>query len=166
MQRYAWTYFILLGILFAVETLPAIQDFTVGTWTQFLADLSGNLMQIFDSSVVVEGSNLKNRETGFAVSIKAGCNGVEAAMILAAAILAYPSGWAKKGLGMVVGVIAIQCLNLLRIISLFYLGEWNQELLNVAHLYVWPGLIILDALIIFLVWLHWQKPVDPMAGLL
>ena len=87
-------------------------------------------------------------------------------MILAAAILAYPSGWSKKGLGMVVGVIAIQCLNLLRIISLFYLGEWNQELLNVAHLYVWPGLIILDALIIFLVWLHWQKPVDPMAGLL
>ena len=154
MKRYAWTYFILLGILFAVETLPSIQVFTVGAWTQFLADLSGNLMQIFDSRVVVEGSNLKNRETGFAVSIKAGCNGVEAAIILAAAILAYPSGWAKKGLGMALGVLAIQCLNLLRIISL-----------NVAHLYVWPGLIILDALIIFLVWLHWQKPADSSAGL-
>ena len=165
MKRYAWTYFILLGILFAVETLPSIQVFTVGAWTQFLADLSGNLMQIFDSRVVVEVSNLKNRETGFAVSIKAGCNGVEAAIILAAAILAYPSGWAKKGLGMVLGVLAIQCLNLLRIISLYYLGEWNQALLNVAHLYVWPGLIILDALIIFLVWLHWQKPADSSGGL-
>lgn len=134
MRRYALIYLLVLATFFALETTPWAQDFTVGTWTRFLADVSGGLMHWFDDRVVVQGSNLRNGQTGYAVSIKAGCNGVEAAMILAA---------------------AIQVLNIIRIISLYYLGEWSVKALNIAHLYVWPGLIILDALIIFLIWMHW-----------
>lgn len=156
MGRYALLYFVLLGGMFLVETLPWAQSFTVGTWTQFLADFSGGLMQWFDDKVVVQGSDIRNAQTGYGVSIKAGCNGVEAAMILAAAILAYSAPWLRKLVGMLLGVVAIQVLNVLRIISLYYLGEWSEKALNIAHLYVWPGLIILDALIIFLIWIHWQ----------
>lgn len=156
MRRYAILYCLLLGVLFAIETTDWAQAFTVGTWTHLLAEISGSLMQWFDPTVVVQGSDLRNGQTGFAVSIKAGCNGVEAGMILAAAILAYPARWRHKLLGMVTGVAAIQILNILRIISLFYLGAWSERALTIAHLYVWPGLIILDALIIFLLWMHWQ----------
>lgn len=113
-------------------------------------------MQWFDPAVIVQGSEIRNGQAGFAVSIKSGCNGVEAALILAAAILAYPARWDRKLVGMVAGVAAIQMLNILRIISLFYLGEWSEQALTIAHLYVWPGLIILDALILFLLWMHWQ----------
>ena len=155
MKKYALIYFIFLGGLFGLETTPSAQSFTVGTWTQFLADFSGGLMQLFDGKVVVQGSDIRNSQTGYAVSIKSGCNGVEAAMILAAAILAYPAPWLKKLLGMVIGVLAIQVLNVLRIISLYYLGAWSQKALDIAHLYVWPGLIILDALVIFLLWIYW-----------
>lgn len=155
MKKYALIYFLILGLLFWIETTHWAQSFTVGTWTQFLADFSGGLMQVFDDKVVVQGSDIRNSETGYAVSIKSGCNGVEAAMILAAAILAYPAPWLKKLLGMVIGVLAIQVLNVVRIISLYYLGAWSQKALDIAHLYVWPGLIILDALVIFLLWIHW-----------
>ena len=155
MKKYALIYFLILGGLFWLETTPRAQSFTVGTWTQFLADFSGELMQRFDGKVVVQGSDIRNSQTGYAVSIKSGCNGVEAAMILAAAILAYPAPWLNKLLGMVIGVLAIQVLNVLRIISLYYLGTWSQKALDIAHLYIWPGLIILDALVIFLLWIHW-----------
>lgn len=156
MRRYALLYLFLLAVFFVVETLPWAQAFTVGVWTQFLADFSGGLMQGFDDQVVVQGAEIRNRQTGYAVAIKSGCNGVEAAMILAAAILAYQAPWLPKLIGMIVGVAAIQVLNILRIISLYYLGQWSEKALNIAHLYVWPGLIILDALIIFLIWIHWQ----------
>ncbi len=156
MKRYALIYLLILAVLFWLETTPWAQSFTVGTWTQFLADFSGGLMHSFDGKVVVQGSDIRNGQTGYAVSIKAGCNGVEAAMILAAAILAYPAHWMQKLIGMILGVVAIQVLNIVRIISLYYLGEWSEKALNIAHLYVWPGLIILDALILFLIWIHWQ----------
>lgn len=164
MKKYALIYFLILGFLFWIETTHWVQSFTVGTWTHFLADFSGGLMQVFDDKVMVQGSDIRNSQTGYAVSIKSGCNGVEAAMILAAAILAYPAAWLKKSVGMMVGVLAIQILNVVRIISLYYLGAWSQKALDIAHLYVWPGLIILDALVIFLLWIHWLGRESRLAG--
>ena len=46
-------------------------------------------------------------------------------------------------------------MNLLRIISLFYLGQWSETLFDWAHLYIWQALIMLDALIVFLVWIRY-----------
>ena len=61
MKKYALIYFVILGALFGLETTPWAQSFTVGTWTQFLADFSGGLMQLFDPTVVVQGSDIRNR---------------------------------------------------------------------------------------------------------
>jgi hypothetical protein len=49
-----------------------------------------------------------------------------------------------------------------RIISLFYLLQWNKEWFEWAHLYIWQALIILDALIIFILWIRWLP--DDSAG--
>ena len=54
----------------------------------------------------------------------------------------------------VIGFFAIQLLNLVRIISLFYLGQWNQTAFDWFHLYLWQALIILDALVVWLIWLR------------
>ncbi len=156
MLRYALIYVLLLGALFALETTPGGQEFTTSSWTEFLARGSAFLMQRIDPRVVAEGSLIKNMETGYSVAILAGCNGVEASIILAAAIIPFPCSVGSKLLGIVGGVAAIQAANLLRIVTLFYLGEWSDSAFMVAHLYIWPALIILDALIIFLLWMRWQ----------
>jgi exosortase/archaeosortase family protein len=57
--------------------------------------------------------------------------------------------------GIGVGFAAIQVLNLVRIISLFYLGQWNRVWFDWFHLYLWQALIVLDALVAFLVWLRY-----------
>ncbi len=68
---------------------------------------------------------LQSKVNGFAVSIESGCNGVEATIVLVAAILAFPAPWKRRLMGLVVGVVAVQGLNIIRVISLFYLGQWN-----------------------------------------
>ena len=40
------------------------------------------------------------------------------------------------------------------IVSLFYLGQWNQVAFEWFHLYLWQALIILDALVVWLIWLR------------
>ena len=57
-------------------------------------------------------------------------------------------------MGFGIGFLAIQGLNLVRIISLFYMGQWNMTLFKWFHLYLWQALIILDALVVWLVWLR------------
>jgi hypothetical protein len=39
-------------------------------------------------------------------------------------------------------------------VSLFYIGQWNLAVFEWAHLYAWQALIMLDALIVWLLWLR------------
>lgn len=43
---------------------------------------------------------------------------------------------------------------MLRVISLFYLGQWNTQVFNFAHEYLWQALIMLDVLIVWLLWIR------------
>ena len=107
---------------------------------------------------------IASTSNGFAVSIEAGCNGVEATIVLLAAILAFPAPWKHKLVGVAAGIVAVQGLNVLRVISLFYLGQWNRDVFEWAHLYVWQALIMLDVLIVWLVWVRTLPPVERDAG--
>jgi exosortase H (IPTLxxWG-CTERM-specific) len=88
------------------------------------------------------------------VSIEAGCNGVEATIVLIAAILAFPASWGRKLAGLAAGIVAVQGLNVVRVISLFYLGQWDFQVFEWAHLYLWQALIMLDVLVVFLIWVR------------
>ena len=111
--------------------------------------------------VISSGRVLRVSVSGFAVSIEAGCNGVEATIVLIAGVLAFPASWRQKGLAILLGFIAIQLLNILRIVSLFYLGQWNLSIFEWAHLYLWPVLIMLDVLLVFALYLRWLSRSDP-----
>jgi exosortase H (IPTLxxWG-CTERM-specific) len=99
--------------------------------------------------------------SGFAVSIEAGCNGVEASIVLVAGVLAFPANWRQRTAAITLGFLAIQLLNILRIVSLFYLGQWNYDVFEWTHLYLWPVLIMLDVLLVFALYLRWLSRPDP-----
>jgi exosortase H (IPTLxxWG-CTERM-specific) len=152
--RFFVVFLLLLALLFGLELTPWAQQWFVEPWTAGLAHISTSLVTLFDGSVHASGKVISSASSGFAVSIEAGCNGVEATIVLVAAILAFPSPWKHKAWGLVAGIVAVQGLNVVRVISLFYLGQWNRDVFEWAHLYVWQALIMLDVLIVWLVWVR------------
>lgn len=146
---------LLVTALFAAELTPPVQQGFVLPFTSAIATVSAALMQAWDDQVMAQGKLIWDATSGFAVSIEAGCNGVEAGIVLTAAMLAFPSSWTEKLIGITAGMATVQALNLLRIITLFYLGQWNQTWFEWAHLYLWQALIMLDVLAVFLLWLRW-----------
>lgn len=161
MPRFFLLFLLVLATLFGVEMLNPVQAAVITPWTNGLARMSAWLMTLFDADVVSHGRILQSQATGFGVSIEAGCNGVEAAIILIAAMVAFPAPWTFKLAGMAIGIVAVQAANLLRVISLYYLGQWNMEVFEFAHLYLWQALIMLDVLV---VWLLWMRSVARHAG--
>ena len=137
-----------------VNMLGWIQQHLVLPWTTLLAYMCAKLVTWFDSSAAASGKVLWNQATGFGVSIEPGCNGIEACIVLFAAMMAFPSTWKHKLAGLVVGFAAVQALNVVRVISLFYLGQWNTAVFNFAHEFLWQGLIMLDVLIVWLLWVR------------
>ena len=117
----------------------------------------------FDDTVIAQGRILRDATTGFAVSIEAGCNGVEAAIVLIAGIVAFPASIQHKVIAILAGFVFVQALNIVRIISLFYLGQWNYTVFEWFHLYLWPVLIMLDVLVVFAIYLQWLGKRHPEA---
>ena len=154
MLRFFILFVLLLAVLFGLELTPWAQDWFVLPWTSALASMSTSIVTLFDGNIVADGKIMRSTTSGFAVSIEAGCNGVEATLVLLAAMLAFPAPWKHKAIGLVVGILAVQLLNVLRVISLFYLGQWNYDMFEWAHLYVWQALIMLDVLVVWLIWVR------------
>jgi exosortase H (IPTLxxWG-CTERM-specific) len=152
--RFFVRFVVLQAVLFGAELTPWAQQYVAAPWTRALAAASARLVTLFDPDVIATGNVLQSTASGFAVSIEAGCNGVEATIVLAAAILAFPAPWRHRLFGLAAGVVAVQGLNLIRVISLFYLGQWNIDVFEWAHLYVWQALIMLDVLIVWLIWVR------------
>ena len=154
MVRFFVLFLVLLAALFGAELTPWAQQYFVVPWTNRLASISAALVTLADPNVAVAGNVLRSTQNGFAVSIEAGCNGVEATIVLLAAVLAFPAPWKNRIVGLLAGVIAVQGLNIVRVISLFYLGQWDYRMFEWAHLYVWQALIMLDVLVVWLIWVR------------
>jgi exosortase H (IPTLxxWG-CTERM-specific) len=152
--RFLVLFAVVVIALFAAELSPPGQRAIVYPWTEALARISAGIATLFDSHVSVVGRVLQSRANGFAVSIEAGCNGIEAAIVLIAGMLAFPAPWKHRAIGILAGLVAVQALNVVRVISLYYLGQWNAGAFEWAHLYVWQALIMLDALVVWLVWIR------------
>ncbi|MGZ5098588.1 MAG: exosortase H [Usitatibacter sp.] len=158
MARFLIVFVAILVTLFAAELTPPVQSAVVLPWTEALVRITGGLMTLFDPQVAAVGKILQSNTNGFAISIEAGCNGIEAAIILIAAMLAFPAPWKHRVIGILAGLSAVQALNVLRVVSLFYLGQWNTNAFQWAHLYLWQALIMLDVLIVWLVWIRTLPP--------
>ena len=154
MARFFLTFLALQLTLFGVNMLGVVQQHVVLPWTMLLARMCAGLVTWFDSTTAAAGKVLWNTVTGFGVSIEPGCNGIEAAVVLIAAIIAFPSSWKMKLWGIGLGFIAVQAVNLIRVVSLFFLGQWNYQVFEFAHLYMWQALIMLDVLVVWLLWMR------------
>lgn len=155
MTRFFLIFLFVLVALFSLEMQSPVHQNLIEPFTGMLAAISAGIILPFDDSVMAYGKVLQFGPGGFAVSIEAGCNGVEATIVLIAAVLAFPAPWRARLLAIGLGFLAVQVMNILRIISLFYLGAWNLDYFTWVHLYLWPALIMLDVLIVFIVYLRY-----------
>jgi exosortase H (IPTLxxWG-CTERM-specific) len=162
MKRFVTTFVVILIVLFAAELTAPAQRILVLPWTEALAHISANLIKPFAPGVAAFDKVLINTANGFWLTIEAGCNGIEAAIILIAAMLAFPAPWKYRLGGILAGLLAVQALNVVRVISLFYLGQWHMQAFEWAHLYLWQALIMLDVLIVWLIWIRMLPPAPPV----
>lgn len=162
MLRFFVLFMGLLIALFSLRISSFGREFITEPFTGLLAAISAFILKLFDPDVLSQGVVIQSISNGFAVQIAPGCDGIEAVIILVAAIVAFPAPWKHRIAGIAIGFVAIQALNLVRIISLFYLGQWNQTWFDWFHLYLWQALIVLDALAVWLIWLRYlPRPTRP-----
>jgi exosortase/archaeosortase family protein len=88
----------------------------------------------------------------FSLEIIAECTAILPIVLFLAAVAATPSSRRAKFWVLVWGVPAIFLFNLIRLVSLVYIGHIAPRAFESVHLLVWQPLIILFALALWLLW--------------
>lgn len=155
-MRFAITFAVLaLGVI-ALLNIPFIEKTIVDPLTGVLVSVCGFLLNLVGASVAATSNVLSFKGAPGAVSVENGCNAVEVCVLLASAIIAWPATIRAKAIGVVACVLAVQAVNLARIISLLYLARYSPGLFEFFHLYVWEAMIMLEAVLIFFLWIRKQ----------
>jgi exosortase H (IPTLxxWG-CTERM-specific) len=149
-----------LLVLYAVVALNPVNDAVIVPFTELVAQCSALMLRSVEGGVAVTGTVM--RSARFALDVRNGCNGVEATILLIAAILAFPATLRSRLLGLTVASVAIELLNLVRLSSLFWLGEHDRWIFDFFHIAVWQSLIILAAISMFVLW-SWKFAEQPLA---
>jgi exosortase H (IPTLxxWG-CTERM-specific) len=143
-------FFAVLVAAYLLIAWNPVNDKVIVPFTEIVARTSGALLNLIGQKVSVSGTVI--RSPLFAVNINNGCNGVEAMLILLASIVAFPASMKARAVGLLLGALAVQALNAVRIITLYLLGAYHPRLFDLFHTAVWQIVIILAAIGFFLAW--------------
>jgi exosortase H (IPTLxxWG-CTERM-specific) len=141
---------VLLAVFYFLVAWNPVNDAVIVPFTAGIAHVSAAVLNLFGAGVTVAGTQI--RSGSFAVGIENGCNGVETALLFGSAVLAFPAPWKRKLLGMALGFAAIQLVNLVRVVSLFWIGAHRPDLFSASHTVIWQSVVVLCGVLLFLLW--------------
>ena len=146
---------VLLVVFYLIVASRPVNDAVIVPFTAGIASVSGKLLNLLGERTEVVGTEL--RSSSFGVNIENGCNGVETALLFGAAVLACPARWTHRLLGLVAGFLAIQVLNVFRVITLFWIGLHRPALFSSSHTVIWQSVVVLFGVVLFLIWASREK---------
>ncbi len=154
-KRFVITYILLMGGFFLLIGLKPIQDIIDinGLYSNMIVVLTSKILGVMGIASTYQGSLI--HLPSISLDVEFGCNGLEAVMIYAVAVLTFPATWKNKIMGIVIGFIVIQALNLIRIVGLGYTGVYHKSLFDVVHIYIAQGVMIAVALLTFILYLNY-----------
>ena len=145
-------FFVCILSFYTLLRTSILREYVAEPLAVAFASVSGLVLNLLSLKATASGTSL--RVESFAVQIDDVCTGIFVVAIYLSAILAYPSRAGEKLKGLMLGASAILILNLIRVISLMYIGLYLPQFFETAHLLVWQSLIIFSAL---LVWIYWTE---------
>jgi len=155
-------FLLILAALYLPLLYGPVDTHLVEPFTRGVAALSTALLNLLGQHVVRTGTLLMAGNA--AVSVRNGCNGIEAMVFLIAATLAFTAPWRQRVIAAVAGSLLVQVLNLIRVVSLFLLQRYQPQLFELFHLAIWQTIIGGASVGFFYTWTRRVAVVDVAHG--
>lgn len=117
------------------------------------AQLGAGILTRAGLPVMQEATHITHA-SGFSCEIDYTCTAVIPVLLLSAAILAWRASWRRRLAGVLQGVLLLLAVNLLRIVTLVWLGVRFPLWLDIAHLWLWPALLIVVIAGYWYIWIR------------
>jgi exosortase/archaeosortase family protein len=156
--RFALAFALLSGVLLGLYYFPYSEQGPIRPWLDgFLhryAASAGFVIGWFEPHIHVMGQDIIGR---YSLHIVKTCDAMDVTILLTSAIVAWPNPWKRRLLCAALGIALLFVLNVLRICSLYWIGLAFPSFFEVAHLDVWPALILLVSIGFFAAVALWGR---------
>jgi exosortase/archaeosortase family protein len=157
-RRFAIRFVALAGVLLAVYYFPYSKDSTTksffDSYLHGYAAMAGGVLHWFEPTLVVRGQEIIGR---YSLRIVKTCDAMDTQILLASAILSWPTLLRFRALAALSGALAMSVLNVIRICSLYYVGLHFPSFFDFAHLELWPAVIVLASVAGFVAFTSWAR---------
>ncbi len=155
----AWTRFAIVFAILAISAELAYHTVVLSSdgfqsYLRALASGSGVILGWLAQDVHVNGTRL---ETGpFAVRVADGCDAFQICALYAAAVIGFPISLGRRLRGLILGLLWLQGLNLVRIVTLFWIGTTFAGAFMTFHQVLWPTALVVATAVSWAVWALWE----------
>lgn len=137
-------FFVLMYIIFK-EQFSFLSSLTASTLSALLGTLGvGHTLD--DTILYLVG--------GISLNVIDECTGIYELFVYAGCVMAYPTSLEKKIAGVAFGIPAMFGINMVRLVSLAFVGVWFPSLFGYVHYYLWQLTLILLVVFVMLVWIE------------
>ena len=144
---------VLMGAFYGFIHSPYVGSDPFQPFLTLIARSTGGVLQVLGQEITVDGTSVSSPV--FSMEIVRGCDAIEPVAAFVAAVLASPVAlWAKIP-GILVGATAMLLINLIRIVSLYFVGVHFPKALDIMHLDVWQAAFVVLAICFWAIWVQW-----------
>lgn len=132
-------------------------------YLQWIANTSARILTLMGHDAKADGTDIDSPQ--FSVKIVRGCDALDPTAAFIAAVIASPVSLWTKIPGLLLGTASLLLINLVRVVSLFFIGIHFPAAFKTMHHDVWQAVFVVLAVVFWFVWVQWATsrpaPGDP-----
>jgi len=138
-----------------IENIKDATDLSAAARNEKTKDLQAKLAQLKEKEKKLPPNDPANKNESFTFRVIADCGAIQSMVIFIAAVLAFPTRFWKRIVGVLLGVPFLYVVNVLRLASLGVIGALtSEETFQFAHKVVWQGVYIVFVVVVWLLWME------------
>jgi archaeosortase B (VPXXXP-CTERM-specific) len=138
------------GLLLVGLILLTGHEEIMGAIQRALAVIASGILNGLGQDTGVVGTTVQSDV--FGINVVTACTGMFLIGLFLMAVVAFPTRWRAKLIGAAIGVGGILLVNIVRLISLYFIGVHWPDILDQAHQLIWQSLLIVVAVALWLLW--------------
>jgi exosortase/archaeosortase family protein len=160
--RFAIVFVAVAGSLLTLYSFPYAEHGVREDWfVSYLAvyaRLAGSVLRLIDHTVHVVGADIVGRVS---FTVAKNCDAMDVNILFVSAIVAFPAPWSRRAVGIGAGLVLLVVINILRIVSLYFVDVHWPGAFEYLHAEIWPFAIVALAVAGFLFWSRWAQAERP-----
>ena len=146
---------LLMVLYYAVTVTPSFKDWFFPPIHRANTQLAVGVLKWFGEDVSANDRQIVTGDLHY-LEVRRGCDAVEPIALFVAVVLAFPLSFRSKWPAILLGIAALLFINLIRIVTLYWVWIKWPSVFDVMHTQVWQALFIFLAIGFWITWV-WRE---------